>query len=261
MNLTKAELRKQIYDFNSISNRLLQADYVDYNGVLRRFVSYVKYTPIISDYVLACGECDLDVANEVEEVSKSYGRAIFALGDTDEEEGRNIIAILDYIQTNEVQVYLGIAESYSSSHNFNEMMKDFNNRVVRILINHISDYLVKLGIDMGLDESVTYSIVGGNGQVIIANDSSVVTATNNQGIDLSELSRIISKIKDESNSLSKDDSETVNNSLTTISDEVKTGNPRKPFIKTAIAALKGIKGSTEFFASVAALIQFFQPLL
>ena len=140
-------------------------------------------------------------------------------------------------------------------------MKDFNNRVVRVLINHIRDYLVKLGIDMGLDESVTYSIVGGNGQVIIANDSSVVTATNNQGIDVTELSKLISGITAESNSLAKDDSETVNSCLTTISDEVKTGNPRKPIIKTAIAALKGIKGSAEFFAAVATLIQFLQPLL
>lgn len=261
MTLTKSDLRKQIYDFNSISNRLLQADYVDYNKVLKRFISYIKATSIISDYVAACGECKLNVTEEVNEVANSHGQLIFSIGDTNEEEVSNIFAILDYIQANEVQVHLGIADSYSSSRYFNERVKDFNNRVVRILVNHISDYLVKLGIDMGLDENVTYSIVGGNGQVIIANDSSVVTATNNQGIDVSELSKLISRIMDESNSLSKDDLETVNSSLTTIRDEVKTGNPRKPFIKTAIAALKGIKGSAEFFAAVASLVQFFQPLL
>ena len=65
MTLTKSELRKQIHDFNSISNRLLQADFADYNRTLKRFVSYVRATSLIFDYVSACGECELNVAEEV----------------------------------------------------------------------------------------------------------------------------------------------------------------------------------------------------
>ena len=34
MKLNRSELKKIIYDFNSISNRLLQADFEDYNDVL-----------------------------------------------------------------------------------------------------------------------------------------------------------------------------------------------------------------------------------
>ena len=35
-------------------------------------------------------------------------------------------------------------------------MKEFNDRVVLVLINNINDYLTRIGIDMGLDENVTW---------------------------------------------------------------------------------------------------------
>jgi hypothetical protein len=42
MKLNREELRKIIYDFNSISNRLLQADFEDYNAVLSKFTAFIK---------------------------------------------------------------------------------------------------------------------------------------------------------------------------------------------------------------------------
>ena len=47
MKLNRAELRKILYDFNSVSNRLMQANYQDYNNVLKKFISFIKNTPII----------------------------------------------------------------------------------------------------------------------------------------------------------------------------------------------------------------------
>ena len=57
MKLSKNELRKIQYDFNSYSNRLLQADYMDYTGVLGKFLRYLDSTPIILDYIMDCGSC------------------------------------------------------------------------------------------------------------------------------------------------------------------------------------------------------------
>ena len=42
MKLNRAELRKIIYDFNSISNRLMQVDFEDYTDVATKFVNYIK---------------------------------------------------------------------------------------------------------------------------------------------------------------------------------------------------------------------------
>ena len=102
------------------------------------FLTFCKDTSAADGFVPSFGEKRLiNVAEEVKEVENSYGLMIFSIGDTTEEEVRNIFAILDYIQANEVQVHLMVAESYSTSRNYNERVKDFNNRVVRILVLHI----------------------------------------------------------------------------------------------------------------------------
>ena len=90
MRLNRKELRKIIYDFNSISNRLLQADFEDYNGVLAKFIDFIQKNPIINDYILDCGMCEQSLTEEFQEVGNSYGHCIFSLGDTDEEEVRNL---------------------------------------------------------------------------------------------------------------------------------------------------------------------------
>ena len=79
MKLNRKELRKIQYDFNSCSNRLLQADYEDYGdyaGVLAKFVKYMDSTPIINDYICGCGTCDWNVEAEINEVQASDGRVI-----------------------------------------------------------------------------------------------------------------------------------------------------------------------------------------
>lgn len=40
-------------------------------------------------------------------------------------------------------------------------VKEFNDRVVLVLINNVNDYLTGIGIDMGLDENVVWNVNGG----------------------------------------------------------------------------------------------------
>ena len=80
MKLNRAELKKIIYEFNSLSNRLLQADFNDYNNVLSKYVSFLTKTEIIFDYILDCGTCDQDMEQEFKEVQTQH--AVFDLGET-----------------------------------------------------------------------------------------------------------------------------------------------------------------------------------
>lgn len=260
MILNRNELRKIIYDFNSISNRLIQADYEDYNGVLSKFLEFINKTPIINDYVSDCGNCELDLQTEFQEIRDSYGQSIFSLGDTDEEEVRNVFAILKYIVENKIQIHYRIALGYSSSKYYQDKIKGFNSRVVMVLIRHVERYLTKIGIDMGVDEKVTYSITVHNGQVNIANNSSTINATNNNGIDYDKLSKILNSVKESSNNLSSDEKEILESSLEVIEEETKKEHPRKSFLKTAITGIKTIKGTVEFASAVTALIEFLQFL-
>jgi len=158
MKLNRKELRKIQYDFNSCSNRLLQADYEDYAGVLAKFVKYMDSTPIINDYICGCGSCDWNLEEEIKKVQGSYGRLIFSLGETDEEEVRNVYAVLLFLVETNNSVYRGVAMGYSSSSKWQDKIKGFNERFVMVLIRHVERYLTKIGIDMGIDEKNIYNV-------------------------------------------------------------------------------------------------------
>ena len=261
MRLNRNELRKIQYDFNSISNRLLQADYEDYTGVLGKFLNYIETTPIIMDFVKDCGECDWDLASEVNEVQTSYGRMIFATGDSDESEVRNVYAVLRYLVDTNNSVFRGIAMGYSHSKGFQDKIKGFNERFVMVLIRHIERYLTKVGIDMGLDDKVVYNVTVHNGQAIIASDNATVTATNNVGIDADELVKLIANVQAASDTLSPEEKYTVADSLEVIENEASAEKPKKGMIRTALTALKTIKGAVEFGSAVAALAEFIGPMI
>lgn len=261
MRLNRNELRKIQYDFNSISNRLLQADYEDYTGVLGKFLNYIETTPIIMDFVKDCGECDWDLASEVNEVQASYGRMIFSTGDSDESEVRNVYAVLRYLVDTNNSVFRGIAMGYSHSKGFQDKIKGFNERFVMVLIRHIERYLTKVGIDMGLDDKVVYNVTVHNGQAIIASDNATVTATNNVGIDADELAKLIADVRVTSETLSPEEKDTVADSLEVIENEASAEKPKKGMLRTALTALKTIKGAVEFGSAVASLAEFIGPMI
>ena len=262
MRLNRNDLRKIMYEFNTLANRLLQADFKDYEGVLAKFIRFISNTEIINDYILDCGECNQDMNLEFSEVKT--GRATFELGNTDEEEIRNVYAILKYAVDNNVKIAYTIAMSYSGSRKYQEILKDFNDRVTMVLIRHIEIYLTKIGIDMGMDNKVVYNITVKGGQVNIANDNATLLASNiANGIDLQRLSELLEEIRKEAdkNSFVTDEKEAIAINLDVIDEEMKGEKPRKNYLKMAVSGLKAIKGTAEFSAAVAALVQFIQPLI
>ena len=261
MKLNRTELKKINYDFNSISNRLMQADLDDYNSILSKFLNYISTTAIISDYINDCGSCTQNLDEEFKEIAKSYGRCIFTLGDTDEEEICNVYAILNYIIAHNIKIHYAIAQGYSSSNIYQDKVKGFNNRVVMVLIRHIERYLTKVGIDMGLDENSTYTITVHNGQVNVANDNATITAVNNSGVDGATLASLIQNVRATAEELPPEDAEIVSDSLETIETEAVSEHPKKGLLRTAIAGIKAIKGPIEFTAAVTTLVQFLGSIL
>lgn len=262
MKLSRKDLRIILYNFNSLSNRLLQADFHDYNSVLAKFIRFLTDSEIIQDYIVDCGECDQDMEQEFKKV-QTYS-AIFSLGETDEEEVRNVFAILHYIVDKNLSVHHGVGMSYSSARHFHEILKDFNDRVTMVLIRHIENYLTRLGIEMGIDDRIVYNITIRDGQINIANDSASIEASNVVNpVDVQELVELINDVKDTALSIKLSDAEkeTLENNLEVIEQEIKTDKPRKRFLKTAMCSIKAVKGTAEFTAAITALIQFILPLL
>ena len=113
---------------------------------------------------------------------------------------------------------------------------------------------------MGLDDKVNYNISISGGQVNIANDNAIISATNNDGVDYGQLMELIAKVKETASDISDDDKESLTDSLEVIEDLAKPDKPKRSFVKTAITTLKAIKGTAEFAAAVTALITFIQTL-
>lgn len=250
-----------MYDFNSIAGRLLRAHFEEYNSVLAKFLSYIKNVDVINEYIKACGEPTFDIKTEVTEVTKSYGRSCFDIGLTERQEVANIFGILKFCSENDIDIVRSIGGSYSTSNKFQDMVKGFNDRVVFVLIRHIESYLTKIGIDMGMDEHVRYSITVSGGQVNVASDKATINATqtNNSDIDVQKLRTLIESVRKEAMvGLPKGDRVVVEQSLAVIEEELATSEPRKGFLKTAVTGLQAVKGTVEFMSAVVTLAQFIQ---
>lgn len=262
MNLNKKDLKKIQYRFNSVCNRLLQANFEDYSTALKRFLTFINDTEIIYEHVINCGSPEFDVANEVNEVASSFGRHIFDVGESEAEETRNIYAILSYISDNEISVAHSVGFGYSSSKKFQDKVEAFNHRFVMILMQNLEEYLTQIGIDMGVDEKTLYSIVvESGGQAIVAEAGSSVVTINNSTINVEVLNGILEKVKYEAVGFDEDVRQEVDELVEVVKSEMNSDKPKKSMVRTALNALKGLKGTAEFSAAVAELIQFLQTVV
>jgi hypothetical protein len=261
MELNKKELRKLLLDFNSISSRMMRVNYHDYDDVLRKFLSFIETQPVINDFIVDCGPPSYEVADEVKQVTQSY-KMIFELGIIAAEEVSNIYHILKYCSQYQIGIPSSIGNSYSSSNKYQDMSDAFNHRVVYILTGHIRKYLEKIGVDMGIDENVKYSITVNNGQVNLANDQATINATMNNGVDMPTLITLISEVKQTlSDEFSTEEQEEVNDSLETIKEELSKNSPRKGLVKTALKGLTSFSNkSVQFAAAVATIGSFVMQL-
>ena len=258
MKLNKVELKKICYEFNSKSNRILQVDFHDFDTVLAMYVDFLDKTDIIAEYIKNCGETELDIEEEFKEIKRHAGGAVFALGSSDEEEVRNVYAILKHCVEKKEPGNSFLFYGYASggTRQYQDMIKGFNERVTLVLIRHIETFLTKVGIEMGVDEHVTYNVNIENGQFNVANDNATINATLNNGVDFEKLEALLKGVLDNCNGLSEEDTEAVQENLEVIKSELNEPKPKKSLLKTAMIGLKLIKGTTEFSAAVITLVQF-----
>lgn len=255
MKITKKELRVIMSSFNSISNRLMQAAYDDYLDVLKRFFAYIEENALLMEYINSCGGFDPQLEDAVNEVIKNYN-TVFKFSLDEEKEVSEVYSVIKIVSKKE-KIPPGLIMNYcSSSRSFADKLKEFNHRVVMILINHIDDYLKKVGIEMGMDENVVYNINGQ--QVNIANDSATITATqNNYGIDAGQLKDLISSMREAiSPELSSEDTQDINECIDVIEGELSSAQPNEERVKDKFKILSRIDAGAKFASACCSLLTF-----
>lgn len=244
-----------------MSNRLLQSHYADYFGNLNLFLNFIESKEIIKVFIDSCGSCILDIEKECQTAINTNGREMPDWGNTYQEEVRNIISLLHYLLRQEGNWDIKFMMLYSRMSNYQDIVDTFNNRVVKILINHIEGHLTRTGIPMQKD-SITYSIQNENGQIIIANDNANTTINAyNNSIDLQQLTTLINAVQDSAKSFSNEEKVAIQEELDFIRQEIQKKEPKKSIINDIFAKLKAFSEPLEFAANVTALFQFISSYL
>ena len=261
MDINTKQLKKISHSFHSVCNRLMHSDFDDYEINLKKFVEYIHNNELINEFIKNQGMPDLNAEEVVKDVMLSHGRKVFDIGPSDPEEIRDINAIITFIADNQIQIQRGYAQGYSHSNRYQDWAKSFNERFVMILIRHIDEYLMSIGIDMGVDENAVYNISFSNGQMIISENGVVIATTNNLNqIDEQKIAELIGNIQKECSTITVAELANINDHLKTIKEETCKPVPNKTSIEKALTALSEVKSTTEFGAAVVTLIQFIQSM-
>lgn len=253
--MNRIEVKKVVSDFNSISSRLFQADYYDYLDVLKKMLNFIESTEIIKGFVDECGGFNAEVEKVVDNVMTNY-HSVFKFSIDDKEEVSDIYSVLKVVCGRDYNHFpRGLLDSYSHSNKLEDKLKGFNHRVVFVLINHIESFLKKVGIEMGLDNNITYNINGT--QVNIANDDSTINATQNISINADELKKLITALRSEiRDDISEDDRNDANECINVIENELMSGNPNEQTVKSQFKLLKRIDCGVKFVSSCCSLLSF-----
>lgn len=233
MELNKKELKKMSHGFNTISSRMMRVVFEEYNMVLTKFLSYIESNEVILDYIISGKNDGFNVAEEWNLVVHKEGY-MFDFGPSVEEESYQIYSVLKYIVANIKEPRYSFHSIYGNR-TWQDNVKEFNDRVVLVLINNINDYLTRIGIDMGLDENVTWNVSGG--QVNVASDNATINAAQNNNINFSELETVVKNILDNLTDIKSEDAETIKDSVEMIKDEVLKPEPKGRIISNGIKLL------------------------
>ena len=257
MDLNKKELKKIMHSFNSISSRMMRVNFDEYIIVLKKFIDYIDNNPIIIEYINQGNVNDYDAAADWELVVNKGGY-VFDFGPSVEEESFQIYSILKHIEKNIKGPAYAFHNIYRKS-KWQDNVKEFNDRVLLVLINNINDYLTGVGIDMGLDENVVWNVSGG--QVNYARDNAIINAEQNIGVSTDELGRIIDDIVSNLSEVGKDDAETIMDSIEMIRDEMMKPEPKGKIISNGIKLLAPMISIANGIPTLAINIQKFIDLV
>lgn len=188
--MNRKELKKISHDFNSISSRMMRVAFDEYNVVLKKFMDFIDRNEIIKSYINLGYDSNFNVEKEWKLVVNEEGY-IFDFGPSVQQESYQIYKLLEYILENVMDPCFSFCSIYGER-KFQDGVKEFNDRVLLVLIGNIEDYLIKVGIDMGLDENVVWNVNGG--QVNVASGNATINATQNNGVNGKELDDIIKGI-------------------------------------------------------------------
>lgn len=252
MELNKIELKKMTHDFNAISSRMMRVRFDEYNIVLKKFITFIENNEIIMDYINSGKSDEFDAEAEYRGVASSGGRVTFDFGPSLEEETYQIYAVMKYVLESDSNISRAFLMQYGTR-KYQEIVKEFNDRVLLVLIQNIEGHLTKVGYEMGMDEKTYWNVSGG--QVNIASDNATINATQNNGVMADDVNKMVDTILSNLSGLDKDNAETLTDSVNMIRDELLKPEPKRAIISNGIKLIAPIMTIANGIPTLATNIQ------
>jgi len=244
--ISKKELKVIDKDFRRYASRFLNTTYGNEMNDLNRFLNYIESQPLIMDFINSNNTEKFDIENIVK--SRQWGQ----LYEVPLEKNREIAWVYQFLKY--CQKNLGslakVSFGYSSSTKYQDNIHAFLHQVIKpSFIDHITDFIGEVMIEMGYDEDTPFKIEinNTNGQINISKDNSVINAINKINIvhnDVEKINTLASQFIDllRNENISEDEKEMIIDDVEVIKEQVKSEQPRIPRLKRALQSLKGLKG-------------------
>lgn len=255
--LSKKDFKNLSRQFRRVSGQLLNCeDSIEAIRITKRFVDFIDTEPLLSDFIKKNHTENFDM----ERITKS--RKINGTYDIPIEIDREITFIyqlLKYTAEN-IYDYIAICRGYAfyKGATFRDSIRTFNHQVVNLLVNHITDYLEGISIDMGLDEKENIKILvqGSVGQLNFSEQNLEAHQINNQQSNdelISLVSELIKELRKEQVSVNELQEDAID-FLEDVQVELQNENPKRSVFRRATNTLNQIRIGMDDAARIAQLI-------
>ncbi|EEL51157.1 hypothetical protein bcere0022_15170 [Bacillus cereus Rock3-44] len=231
----------------------------------KKFITYIEGEPIIYDFIRKCHTQEYNIEEIIK--LKTYGSK-YDIPIDNNEEISFIYQLLKYAivhLNNYHELTFGYA--FYKGAKFSDQVREFNYQVVRLLVNHITDYLEEMAIELGIDEKPNAKILiqGNVGQFNYAEQGNIEAhQTNNQdeGKELQKVAQELIELLKGTSMENKDVQEDAIDFVGEVVQNIEEGQTPKPsLLRRATTALTDINSAAESGSQLAIKIGQFVNLV
>ncbi|HFJ9434168.1 TPA: hypothetical protein ACGW84_003943 [Bacillus cereus] len=220
-----------------------------------KFIAYIKNESIIYDFIRECHTQDYDIEEILN--SKEY-ESKYDIPIDNNEEISFIYQLLKYATEN-LSSYNQLTYGYAlyKGAKFSDQVREFNYQVVRLLVNHITDYLEEMAIELGIDEKPNAKLLiqGNVCQFNYAEQGNIeAIQTNNQGKsnDLQKVAQELIELLKGTSLENKDIQEDAIDFVGEVAQNIEEGQSPKPsLLRRAKESLTDINSMVESGSQIA----------
>lgn len=245
--ITRKEIRIIDKDFRRYASRLLKTKYGNEIKDLTRFLNYIEEQPLIRDFIEKKSTEQFDIKLAI--TNKGWND-VYDIPVEKDREITWVYQLLNYTIEN-YSDFWAISQGYSHSRTIQDHIDAFCHEVIKPFVDHITDYIGEVMIEMGIDENakINIQITSGNGQVNVASDTATINAVNNVNMTTNDIKQII-ELADKFIEMLRSEraiepyvKESLLDDIDVIKEQVVSEIPKIPRLKKALSNLGGIQGA------------------